>query len=55
MFFPQLAVANPKWSVINKFKSAKFIDKVGAGRVFLTVDDAVDAFLHLRMTGLASC
>ncbi|CAA3004723.1 probable lactoylglutathione lyase, chloroplastic isoform X1 [Olea europaea subsp. europaea] len=53
MFFPQLAVANPKWSVINKFKSAKFIDKVGAGRVFLTVDDAVDAFLHLRMTAVS--
>ncbi|CAI9753542.1 unnamed protein product [Fraxinus pennsylvanica] len=51
----ELAVANPRWSVINKLKSAKFIDKIGAGRVFLTVDDAVDAFRHLRMTALSSC
>ncbi|KAL2497893.1 Sulfate transporter 2.1 [Abeliophyllum distichum] len=51
----ELAVANPRWTVINKLKLAKFVDKIGAERVFLTVEDVVDAFLRLKMTGLGSC
>ncbi|XP_031092895.1 low affinity sulfate transporter 3-like isoform X2 [Ipomoea triloba] len=45
----QLAMANPRWKVIEKLKAAEFVNKVGGGWVFLTVADAVEACLHLKM------
>ncbi|PHT50741.1 Sulfate transporter 2.1 [Capsicum baccatum] len=45
----QLAIANPRWKVINKLKAAKFLDKLGKGWIFLTVGDAVDACLNTKM------
>ncbi|KAK4256704.1 hypothetical protein QN277_006393 [Acacia crassicarpa] len=36
----QLAIANPRWEVIHKLKSANFVKTIG-GRVFLTVAEAV--------------
>ncbi|KAI9113720.1 hypothetical protein K1719_014971 [Acacia pycnantha] len=36
----QLAIANPRWEVIHKLKSANFVRTIG-GRVFLTVAEAV--------------
>ncbi|XP_019175251.1 PREDICTED: low affinity sulfate transporter 3 [Ipomoea nil] len=45
----QLVVANPRWKVIEKLKAAEFVNKVGGGWIFLTVADAVEACLHLKM------
>nr|GLL48055.1 low affinity sulfate transporter 3 [Ipomoea trifida] len=45
----QLAMANPRWKVIEKLKAAEFVNKVGGGWIFLTVADAVEACLHLKM------
>ncbi|KAF2291486.1 hypothetical protein GH714_024699 [Hevea brasiliensis] len=39
----ELAIANPRWQVIHKLKLAKFTDKVGSGRIFFTVAEAVAA------------
>ncbi|KAI3459995.1 hypothetical protein Pfo_016658 [Paulownia fortunei] len=50
-----LAVVNPRWQVISKMKAAKFIEKIGGGWVFLSIGDAVDASLRLKMNGLNSC
>ncbi|XP_077213875.1 low affinity sulfate transporter 3-like isoform X1 [Tasmannia lanceolata] len=41
----QLAIANPGWQVIHKLKLAKFVNKIGEGLFFLTVDEAVNACL----------
>ncbi|XP_038717116.1 low affinity sulfate transporter 3-like [Tripterygium wilfordii] len=49
----QLALANPRRQVIHKLKLSKFVDRIGAGMIFLTVGDAVDACLGLG-TGSAS-
>ncbi|KAH6800252.1 slufate transporter 2 [Perilla frutescens var. hirtella] len=51
----ELAMANPRWQVIAKMKAAKFIEKIGAGWIFLCVADAVEASLRLKMSGLYSC
>ncbi|KAH7851844.1 hypothetical protein Vadar_017228 [Vaccinium darrowii] len=40
----QLAIANPRWQVIDKLRLANFVNKTG-GRIFLTVGEAMDAFL----------
>ncbi|KAE9610287.1 putative SLC26A/SulP transporter [Lupinus albus] len=40
----QLAIANPRWKVIYKLKTANFVKRIG-GRVFLTVGEAVDSNL----------
>lgn len=40
----QLAIANPRWQVIDKLRLANFVNKNG-GRIFLTVGEAMDAFL----------
>lgn len=40
----ELAFASPKWQVMSKLKLAKFVDKVGRGRFFLNVEDAIDVF-----------
>nr|GME04815.1 low affinity sulfate transporter 3-like [Ipomoea batatas] len=45
----QLAMSNPRWKVIEKLKAAEFVNKVGGGWIFLTVADAVEACLHLKM------
>ncbi|KAL1536222.1 Low affinity sulfate transporter 3 [Salvia divinorum] len=50
----QLAVVNPKWQVITKMKAAKLIDKIGAEWVFLSIGDAVEASVRLKMNGLNS-
>ncbi|TXG60634.1 hypothetical protein EZV62_015207 [Acer yangbiense] len=44
----QLAIASPRWKVIDKLRLAKFVDKIG-GRVFLTVGEAMDACLNPKM------
>ncbi|KAI9165608.1 hypothetical protein LWI28_017318 [Acer negundo] len=44
----QLAIASPRWKVIDKLRLAKFVDKIG-GRVFLTVGEAMDACLSSEM------
>ncbi|XP_060961637.1 low affinity sulfate transporter 3 [Cannabis sativa] len=44
-----LAVANPKWQVIHKLKLAKFIDKIGKERIFMTVGEAVEGCLGSRL------
>ncbi|GFP94678.1 low affinity sulfate transporter 3 [Phtheirospermum japonicum] len=51
----ELAMANPRWQVIAKMKAAKLIEKIGAGWVFLSVADAVDASLRLKINGFNSC
>ncbi|MCD7461555.1 hypothetical protein HAX54_046411 [Datura stramonium] len=50
----QLAIVNPRWKVINKLKAAKFLDKLGKGWIFLTVGDAVDACLNIKMADLST-
>ncbi|XVF15141.1 hypothetical protein REPUB_Repub09cG0124000 [Reevesia pubescens] len=39
----KLAIANPRWKVIHKLKSANFVAKIG-GRVYLSVGEAMDSF-----------
>jgi len=50
----QLAIANPRWKVINKLKVAKFVDELGKGWIFLSVGDAVDACLNTKMGDLST-
>ncbi|OMO56004.1 sulfate anion transporter [Corchorus capsularis] len=38
----KLAIANPRWHVINKLKVANFVDKIG-GRVYLSIGEAMDS------------
>ncbi|XP_070056162.1 low affinity sulfate transporter 3-like [Nicotiana tomentosiformis] len=47
----QLAIANPRWKVLNKLEAAKFLDKLGKGWIFLTAGDAVDA----RVNTMSNC
>ncbi|XP_027094835.1 low affinity sulfate transporter 3-like isoform X1 [Coffea eugenioides] len=49
----ELAFASPKWQVMSKLKLAKFVDKVGRGRFFLNVEDAVDVFFDPNMSASA--
>ncbi|KAL1540536.1 Low affinity sulfate transporter 3 [Salvia divinorum] len=55
----ELAVANPRWEMINKMKAAKFVEKMGADWIFLSVGDAVEAMASLRrkmnVNGLYAC
>ncbi|XP_071722601.1 low affinity sulfate transporter 3-like [Rutidosis leptorrhynchoides] len=51
----QLAMANPRWQVINKLKRANFINKIGAEWIFLTVSEAVNACIALKLAGPSSC
>ncbi|KAK6115442.1 hypothetical protein DH2020_007711 [Rehmannia glutinosa] len=51
----ELAVANPRWQVITKMKAAMFIEKIGTRWIFLSVADAVDICLHLKINGFNSC
>lgn len=48
-------MVNPRWQVITKMKAAKFIEKIGAGWIFLSVADAVETSLRLKMNGLYTC
>ncbi|KAG5573284.1 hypothetical protein H5410_063050 [Solanum commersonii] len=50
----QLTIANPRLRVINKMKTAKCFDKLGKGWIFLTIGDAVDACLSLKIADLSS-
>ena len=45
----QLAVANPKWQVIQKMKLANFVDKIGRDRIFLTVGEAIEGCLGAKL------
>ncbi|XP_071922797.1 low affinity sulfate transporter 3-like isoform X1 [Coffea arabica] len=49
----ELAFASPKWQVMSKLKLAKFVDKVGRGRFFLNVEDAIDVFFDPNMSASA--
>ncbi|KAL0432740.1 UNVERIFIED_CONTAM: Low affinity sulfate transporter 3 [Sesamum latifolium] len=51
----ELAVVNPRWQVITKMKAAKFVEKIGANWIFLTIGDAVDVALRLKINGLNNC
>ncbi|KAL0284701.1 UNVERIFIED_CONTAM: Low affinity sulfate transporter 3 [Sesamum angustifolium] len=51
----ELAVVNPMWQVITKMKAAKFVEKIGANWIFLTIGDAVDVALRLKISGLNNC
>ncbi|KAM7252899.1 hypothetical protein ACFE04_025517 [Oxalis oulophora] len=51
----QLAMASPRWQVINKLKLAKFVDKIGAEWIFFNVAEAVDACIALKLGGPSSC
>lgn len=44
----ELAIANPGWQVIHKLRLANFTGKI-RGSVFLTVAEAVDASLNVKM------
>ncbi|KAI3507199.1 hypothetical protein L1887_22058 [Cichorium endivia] len=50
-----LAITNPRWKVIHKLKLAGFVDKVGTDCIFLTVNEAVEAYLSSRSIGLGNC
>ncbi|KAL3613109.1 hypothetical protein CASFOL_025217 [Castilleja foliolosa] len=45
----ELAMANRRWQVIAKMKAAKLIEEIGADWVFLSVADAVDDLLRLKI------
>ncbi|KAF1870255.1 hypothetical protein Lal_00003461 [Lupinus albus] len=44
----KLAIANPRWQVIQKLRVANFVDKIG-GRVFLSVGEAVELCIGAKM------
>ncbi|XP_065881498.1 low affinity sulfate transporter 3 [Euphorbia lathyris] len=44
----ELIVASPRWEVMHKLKLSKFLDKIGRGRVFLTVAEAVAARMSIE-------
>ena len=46
-------MANPRWQVIHKLKLAKFVDKIGRERVFLTVGEAVEGCLGSKVASAA--
>ncbi|KAJ8765564.1 hypothetical protein K2173_014686 [Erythroxylum novogranatense] len=43
----ELAITNPRWQVIHKLRLSNFVGKIG-GKVFLTVDEAVDTCLNAK-------
>ncbi|KAJ8769523.1 hypothetical protein K2173_005126 [Erythroxylum novogranatense] len=45
----ELAFVNPRWQVIHKLKLANFVEKI-RGKVFLTVEEAVDACLNAKIS-----
>ncbi|CAA3018940.1 low affinity sulfate transporter 3, partial [Olea europaea subsp. europaea] len=51
----KLAVANPRWQVITKLKTAKFVDKIEAGWVFINIADAVEYCLRFKINVLDNC
>ncbi|KAL2489239.1 Sulfate transporter 2.1 [Forsythia ovata] len=51
----ELAMASPRWQVINKLKTAKFVDKIGAGWVYFNIPDAVDYCLRFKINVLDNC
>ncbi|XP_021896081.1 low affinity sulfate transporter 3 isoform X1 [Carica papaya] len=46
----QLAIASPRWQVIHKLKSSKFIERTGRGWIFLSVGDAINTCIHSKQT-----
>ena len=46
----QLAIANPKGKLIDRLKTAKFIEKLGENYLFGSIDDAVRALNWRRRT-----
>lgn len=54
ILFMQLAIANPRLRVINKMKTAKCFEKLGKGWIFLTIGDAIDACLSLKIADPSS-
>ncbi|XVE60443.1 hypothetical protein DITRI_Ditri05aG0129000 [Diplodiscus trichospermus] len=51
----KLAVVNLRWQVIHKLKLAKFVEKIGAEWIFLTVGEAVDACLASKLASTSNC
>ncbi|XWS15046.1 hypothetical protein CRYUN_Cryun35bG0060700 [Craigia yunnanensis] len=51
----KLAMVNLRWQVIHKLKLAKFVEKVGAEWIFLSVGDAVDACLASKLASTSNC
>ncbi|XP_022753085.1 low affinity sulfate transporter 3-like [Durio zibethinus] len=50
----KLAMVNPKWQVMHKLKLAKFVEKIGAKWVFLSVAEAVDACLASKLASTSN-
>ncbi|KAI3981078.1 hypothetical protein MKX01_032218 [Papaver californicum] len=51
----QLAIASPTWKVMHKLKLSKFVDIIGSGWIFLTVSEAVDAYIGPKMVISLPC
>ncbi|XVF64723.1 hypothetical protein PTKIN_Ptkin09bG0190200 [Pterospermum kingtungense] len=51
----KLAMVNPRWQVIHKLKLAKFVEKIGAEWIYLTVGEAVDACLASKLASTSHC
>ncbi|OMO85785.1 sulfate anion transporter [Corchorus capsularis] len=51
----KLAMVNLRRQVIHKLKLANFIEKIGAEWIFLTVAEAVDAFLAAKLESTNNC
>ncbi|KAF5957801.1 hypothetical protein HYC85_005026 [Camellia sinensis] len=49
----ELAMANPRWQVIEKLRLANSVNKTG-GKIFLTVVEAMDACVNARMGFIVS-
>ncbi|KAF5749826.1 low affinity sulfate transporter 3 [Tripterygium wilfordii] len=48
----EIAFTNPRWQVIHKLRLANFVGKVGGGRIFLTVAEALDACIGGRRAAI---
>ncbi|EEF48459.1 low affinity sulfate transporter 3 [Ricinus communis] len=45
----ELVLANPRWQVMHKLRVAKFLDRIGREKIFLTVGEAVDATVTTKL------
>ncbi|GAY41661.1 hypothetical protein CUMW_061120 [Citrus unshiu] len=51
----ELVMASPRWQVIHKLKSAKLLDRIGKGCVYLSVAEAMEACLTSKFAALSNC
>lgn len=51
----ELVMASPRWQVIHKLKSAKLLDRIGKGCVYLSVAEAMEACLASKFAALSNC